>query len=363
LGWTRVPGADVYRLQIATRQSDPSDAVVFRHPALTELSLTNAYSLLVIGRQFYYWRVQAQVHGAWGRYVRSMHFLVAMPTVARPHLLSPGDGTSVTATRLRLCWTSVKGAAGYTLQVSGIPVRNPQTGRCARVFTPPGRYRWRVAALIRGVRVYTGPYSQTRQFTVRAQPTPTPRPTPTPMPTPTAAPTATAAPAPTSRPQHRAKRQHQAKRPALAPTPAARPTARPTSTPSPTKTATPLPRLAAIALKFDKLQLSVKATGRVGVIFPVNRPLLLVAVYTVRHLSAPQTASIRVAYWFLPPGQLQFLSARVHKEPVPINGTYRFVRTTSFHTVGRFRIVVIIRIGHVTRARVFNLRVTSQSGA
>jgi serine/threonine protein kinase len=188
LQWSSVSQATDYRLQVATRATDPSDSIVFKHPLLTKVTSHTSYSLKVVGYQYYFWRVQAQVGGKWNPYSASQHFSVAMPTVGKPVALLPRNGTRSTARQIRLCWSEVKGAANYTLGVSGWGTRRV-AGTCSWISVRPGAYQWRVAARLKAAQIYTGPYSARANFTI-LHPAVKPKPTATPQPTaaPTAAP-------------------------------------------------------------------------------------------------------------------------------------------------------------------------------
>lgn len=227
LQWSPLTRA-VYQLQIATAPGDPSDAVVFRHPALAVSLSQNRYSLKVVGGQTYYWRVRAKVNGSFGPFTASQHFAVTPPTVGRPTPLAPRSGLHTTARTIQLCWRSVPGAADYALRVNSRKYDVKPTCKWVNGLRP-GTYYWTVAARVRGVHLYRGPSTRHRTFTIyvkkaakkktahhatRTYVAPTPVPTvyiaPTPVPTvyiaPTPVPTVYIAPttvpyvAPTSAP-------------------------------------------------------------------------------------------------------------------------------------------------------------------
>jgi len=233
LQWSPVSHASDYRLQVATRATDPSDSIVFKHPLLTKVTSHTSYSLKVLGYQYYFWRIQAQVGGKWNPYSASQHFSVAMPTVGKPVALLPRNGTRSTARQIRLCWSGVKGAANYTLRVTGWGSRRV-AGTCTWISVRPGTYQWRVVARVKAAQIYTGPYSARANFTI-LHPAVKPRPTATPQPTaaPTAAPTQYVAPTavPTTAP---APTAYVAPTQAPAPTAYVAPTQAPAPTPVPT---------------------------------------------------------------------------------------------------------------------------------
>ncbi|MGI8827258.1 MAG: protein kinase domain-containing protein [Chloroflexota bacterium] len=168
LHWGSVSGASLYQLQLATRSSDPSDAVVFRHPSRTLSLKATSYRLKGIdGFQFYYWRVRALAHGRWGPFSPSRHFAVAKPKIETPRPLAP-LGTIVTKSKVaRLCWTPVREATDYRLRLdSGVAIVRRAT--CAVVPAHYGGHLWSVAAQVLGVRKYTGHYSRPTRFSLRA---------------------------------------------------------------------------------------------------------------------------------------------------------------------------------------------------
>jgi hypothetical protein len=158
LAWTKVPHASVYHLQIVTAPGDPSDSVVFAHGSTTVSVSSPQYHLKVTGQQLYYWRVQALVGGLWQRYTPSRHFAVARPQITRPVALAPVTGSGKGGKHVRLCWSPVRGATGYRLRVQGQRTRTVQ-GTCITLSVRPRTYHWSVAALVKGVGVYTGAYS------------------------------------------------------------------------------------------------------------------------------------------------------------------------------------------------------------
>jgi hypothetical protein len=196
LSWSPVSKAGIYTLQVATSATDPSDTIVFRHHKTVLIDKTS-YALHVIGAQFYYWRVRAQVSGAWTNYTPSKHFGVARPAIGRPAPLSPRNGSATIATSVQLCWSPVKGALEYRLRVDG----HSQIvhGGCSTLGVHPRAYHWSVAAEVKGVQVYTGSFSARATFFIHSKPKPkaTSQPTATPQ---SAAPTTPPYVAPTTPP-------------------------------------------------------------------------------------------------------------------------------------------------------------------
>lgn len=169
LSWSRVLRAILYRVQVATRDGDPSDAAIFRHPLITSTTTKTTYPLRVVGAQTYYWRVQAKVSGKWQLYTHSQHFLVARPAISTPNPMLPRSGTTVFTNRVTFCWSSVTHAAGYDLRIQRTGTRSA-SGSCSRVTLPAGTYHWAVAALVRGVHLYSGSYSAAAILIVQAKP-------------------------------------------------------------------------------------------------------------------------------------------------------------------------------------------------
>ncbi|MBV9279435.1 MAG: serine/threonine protein kinase [Chloroflexi bacterium] len=233
LRWTGVPHARVYRLQLAALSSRPHPAD-FGHPLRTDLVESTSRTVRVVGRQAYSWRVQALVDGRWGPYTAAKDFTVAPPAVGTPRLLSPQDGASSGAARVRLCWSHVAGADGYRVRVTGLRAVGARS-TCIWLPVRPQTYSWSVSAYVQGAGLYSGRPSARRRFTVRRPPSPAPTPQqPTPVPSPTARPAATAAPSPspTVPPPTAVRRTPTAKAqgaPTLAPPPT--PTVRPTVAP------------------------------------------------------------------------------------------------------------------------------------
>lgn len=158
LQWSAVRGATFYRLQIAAPQVAGDDFNVFQHPLRTVVLRSTQYSLMVLGAQEYEWRVQAEVHGTWTLFTPARHFTVAAPVIGQPVLTMVPTGHDRGARTVQLCWSSVRGAGGYQLQIQGqVRFRTHET--CARVWFDPGSYVWSVAALVRGVHIYVGAYA------------------------------------------------------------------------------------------------------------------------------------------------------------------------------------------------------------
>jgi hypothetical protein len=167
LAWTKVPRASLYRVQIATAPGDPTDAAVFAHGSKIVTVSAPQYHLKVTGPQLYYWRVRAIVGGRLQRYTRSLHFSVDRPRITRPVALAPLTGIGKGGKHARLCWSPVLGAVSYRLRVQGQGTRTVH-GTCITLSVRPRTYHWSVAALVKGVGVYTGSYSVAAVLHIRA---------------------------------------------------------------------------------------------------------------------------------------------------------------------------------------------------
>jgi hypothetical protein len=204
LSWTSKPRADRYRLQVSLARglTGRSDAATFGKRPLTLLIRGASYRLRPNAAGVYYWRVAGERSGDWGRYASSRPFTVMLPPLAPPALLWPRDRVRLSASA-RLCWSSVKGATGYWLWISGRPAQKAH-GTCTGMRLRPGRYSWAVAAIGPGSRRSpasgppTGRYSGVRHFTVLVPPQPAAAPPRFAPAAPTPAPMAT--PAPVARP-------------------------------------------------------------------------------------------------------------------------------------------------------------------
>lgn len=195
LAWAPVSNADIYRLQVATSATDPSDAVVFKKTKISKNVDSTSYHLKVIGAQYYYWRVRVKVNGKWNPFSKSQHFFVPQPAIGKPVPLRPTNGAKRAVKSMQLCWSGVNGAVGYMLRVDGRT--QAVNSACAWVAVHAGSYSWRVAARERGVSVYTGAFSNAAHFTVTKHKKPV-APAPTAVRVQTAAPVQTVAPVPTA---------------------------------------------------------------------------------------------------------------------------------------------------------------------
>jgi hypothetical protein len=308
---------------------------------------TSSYGLHVVGRQFYYWRVRADVRGVWERYTPSTHFLVTAPSIAAPFPLRPPNNSSLTATEAHLCWTRVPGAAGYLLDVVGVQAAIPERSTCAWFAASPGNFRWRVAARVEGVRLYTGPYSPVAYFTVSARPTATPQPVAPPTAQPPPSPTKLPISSPTSRPRHAPT--HTAGKPAVK-----RPTALPSATPHPTATRTVTPAPRKVTFTFNGLAVTTVG-GAPSTHYALRQPFVVVATFTVHNLAHEHTVQVRVQRLrkrVLPDGSLRLiLRSVVTLASHSGRNVYRY--TTNATNRGTYRIVLSVTVkGHTkTRAR------------
>lgn len=333
LSWSQPPGASAYRLQVVTSATDPSDATLFKHPSLSRLVSGNSYGLRVVGRQYYFWRVQADVRGIWGRYTHSTHFLVAGPAIAAPFPLTPPNSSSLTVNQAHLCWSRVRGAADYILNVVGAEAANPQRSTCAWISVRPGNYRWRVAARVKGVRLYAGPYSSPAYFTILAPPTASPQPLPTPAAQPTVPPATQPAAVPTRVPS----------KPAVK-----RPGTRPSATPHPTASPTPAPIHKKLSFIFNGLAITT-ASGQASSNFAVKQDFVVAATFTIHNLAAGHTVQVqvqRVRKRVLANGQLRVI-LRSTVTLAGHNGRNVYRYTTNAINRGTYRIVLSVTIkGH-----------------
>jgi hypothetical protein len=221
LHWKAVAGASAYRLQVVAVAA--GSAATFTSPALSRVLHTTSFPLHVDGAQFYAWRIQAKIHGAWGKYSPARRFRVARPVISAPFLSVPGNGSSYITSHIQLCWSVVSHAVNYRVFVNGRGVNVNNT--CTTIAVHPGTYHWRVAARAMGARLYMGRFSRRFVFYVNRKPAPA------------AAPTATSAPVQNNPPAVQPTQAPvvlQPTQPAYVPPPAPQPTQPPAnSTPPP----------------------------------------------------------------------------------------------------------------------------------
>lgn len=152
--------AVVYRLQVASAADQR-----FRSPLLSTLTGSTAESLKLPGERRYLWRVKVLIAGRWSPYAPAARFLVARPRTSAP-LLRPATIVSRTHGRVRLCWSAVPWAIAYLVRIQPSPGVAIIHGTCWTLTEKPGRYRWTVAGLIRGVQTYPGRFAAPHDFTV-----------------------------------------------------------------------------------------------------------------------------------------------------------------------------------------------------
>ena len=164
LAWPGAPFASVYELRIGTAQARHG------HYVIRQLRVhRRGARLRLVGRQWYFWQVRALVLGLWQPYSNRQHVLVARPRAVAPRGLSYSLVRN--ARRVigaKLCWGLVKGAESYRILVRP-GIRRTGARDCLSLQLAPGRrYLWRVAALVRGERVYRGPFSSAEFVTTPA---------------------------------------------------------------------------------------------------------------------------------------------------------------------------------------------------
>ncbi len=158
ISWKGATGASAYQVQMANEQGDPPDTVVFAGKTTTMMARSRRATVKVLGQQLYYWRVRSKIKGVWGPYSVSSHFAVAKPTASPPSHLTARLLSVHGVYSVRLCWSSVRGAAGYRVLVQGQDARTLRSN-CSSISVKSGTYWWSVATLVRGIAVYQGPYS------------------------------------------------------------------------------------------------------------------------------------------------------------------------------------------------------------
>lgn len=169
LHWSHVSGAVVYRLRIAALPDLIPAREALQIAGRTHLIDHTSYRLRVVGAQFYYWQVQVYADGKWQTPSEPRLFAVSRPQVAVPAARTPARARRSASHTVRLCWSAVPGAAGYTLRLSGAAAPQQVSGTCRTERLGPGRYTWQVAARSRGIRVYQGSFSSVSRFTVAAR--------------------------------------------------------------------------------------------------------------------------------------------------------------------------------------------------
>jgi len=164
LVWRNVPLAGTYELQVGESPG--------RRGTYVSRSLRvhrNSARLRVTGRQWYFWRVRASILGMWQPYSGLQRVLVARPQAHAPTGLSASfvkrTGPAVDA---KLCWRPVKNATGYRVDVAS-RITAPPTRNCLALRLATGhRYAWRVAAVVKGVHLYSGLFSHPHMLTIPA---------------------------------------------------------------------------------------------------------------------------------------------------------------------------------------------------
>jgi hypothetical protein len=164
LRWKKMPGAR-YRLQIAAFPVPPLGGSPNFGNAGTVTTSSASYMFRVLGRQTYFWRVQAFLHSRWQPYTPAQHFLVGPPLIGVSVPLVPRNGSILTSARQLFCWSHVAGAHDYILLVDGRRRAKPRR-TCLTLTLSPGAHHWSVRARVKGVRVYKGKRSAVHYFTI-----------------------------------------------------------------------------------------------------------------------------------------------------------------------------------------------------
>jgi Leucine-rich repeat (LRR) protein len=209
--WARISGAVEYQLQV-------DNNATFASPVISQGLTTNAYTpsaALADGK--YYWRVRARdAAGNWGGWCTRWTVTVDVTPPAKPTLLTPANGSTVTDSTPSYRWNPVNGAVKYTLQMDdNSTFSSPIINRTQTTtsYTQPStltdkKYYWRLRAQDKAGN--WSAWGARWSFMVNAVPiaqptlipTNTPRPTRTPNPTlvPTVMPTAIPTMVPTATP-------------------------------------------------------------------------------------------------------------------------------------------------------------------
>jgi hypothetical protein len=114
LTWSAVTGAATYRVQVSTA-SDFSTGIVADDSTLT--AATKALSGLSNSTQ-YYWRVDAKNAGGTSAWSTAFSFTTVVAVSGVPVPTSPSNGATGVALAPALTWSTVTGAATYSVQVS-----------------------------------------------------------------------------------------------------------------------------------------------------------------------------------------------------------------------------------------------------
>ena len=116
---------------------------VFHVHVTTAILKGTRVTIPVIGKQWYYWRVQSNVFGRWGPFGLPGRLKVIRPTLTKPSGLAMTFGPPAAHGRqTQLCWTPVPGATAYRVFISR--VGHATNKNCLSRQFGPERYSWRV---------------------------------------------------------------------------------------------------------------------------------------------------------------------------------------------------------------------------
>ena len=119
----------------------------------------------VIGKQWYYWRVQSNVFGRWGTFGQPERLDVARPKLTVPSGLAMTFGPPAAHGRqTQLCWTPVPGATAYRVFISR--VGHATKKNCLSRQFKPKRYSWRVRAVFSAAGQYLSRFTPAIYFWV-----------------------------------------------------------------------------------------------------------------------------------------------------------------------------------------------------
>jgi uncharacterized protein YjdB len=180
LQWNAVTSAKTYRIQISKESS--FGTILIDNATLTG----NTFQVNSLEEGVtYYWRVNAANEAGISNFSSGWSFRTKISIIApvAPTLINPSDKSTGLATTLKLSWSTVTGAEGYTLELSKnadfSSLINSNSGLTANEFVLSGleegsQYYWRVKA---SNSAGSSPYSQVWSFTTKEKINPPASPT------------------------------------------------------------------------------------------------------------------------------------------------------------------------------------------
>jgi hypothetical protein len=148
--WRSVPGATLYRVQVATTAGFTVGTIV---KDTTLADTTKILTALGYNTQ-YYWHVAAQVSSAWGDYATAWSFTTAVAPAGVPVQLAPANNATDQTIALTLRWRTGTAAVTYHLQAgsdsafaSGLIVNDTTLTDTSKSVSGLGynqKYYWRV---------------------------------------------------------------------------------------------------------------------------------------------------------------------------------------------------------------------------